>query len=826
MLNKRKKVMEDREVRDGSCTNAGSKRKFVRLFFYLLGIICVGAIAVLAISMRLQGSVEAPSTEDISVTFVLNNGQANVTCTGENGIPSPTMDGYYLSGWYTDVGFTEKIEFKSYEEILENADKFQGGDYKLYAKWEKLKEMKGVRISDTFFIYDGNPHYADISGEPDGAEIRYLNNGHVDAGEYTVGARVSAYGYKDAVIYGKLVIGKARIDESMFCFEDAVYEWDGEEKSIEVTGKLPDGVTVTYYNNGQRDVGVYEITAHFDVGGNYEEISDRNALLTIYGKSYKVTLVEEYGERREITVTQGQNKDDLPKPKDKEGYIGKWSEDLGSISEDTEVYAVYEPMKYCIEYELGGGRIDGDGSTEYTILDEVILPVPVRKHYAFKGWYGNSDFDGDRTERVSIGSVGNKKYYAEWEAIRYEITYEMNGGTNNKANVEEGGESYIYTVEIETLILEKATRKGYTFVCFKDKDGNEIKEIGAENAGNYTLYAEWEINVYGITYVLDGGENDGSNPVSYTVEDETIVLHEPTKPKHVFMGWYENGVGARVERIDSGECRDITLNAKWEEAKFELNADGVITGYDYYFGKSVLIPNAVYGRSVIGIAEGVLLEAESVEIGTGIEEIGEVTFLGCTNLRELKLPDTLKSLPKGILADCVNLEKLSVPYVTDRNPNGKNGDYYPLCELFGRESREGYYGVSVRKSIFENGEFSSANTAEEKYMCYVPNGFAELTVTSGEITPYSLSGLVSLKKITVAGEARIGVMALNGCESLETLIMGDINNVATSALNGCTALKEIYLSDKADESKLTDALKRLSGQNVQVKEYKEDTEIV
>lgn len=817
MLNKRERVMEDRKVRDGNCTNAGSKRKFVRLFFYLSGIVCISAIAILALSMRLQGSADAPSIGDISVTFVLNNGQANITCTGENEIPSPTMEGYYLSGWYTDSGLTERIEFKSYEEILENADRFQSGDYRLYAKWERLKEMKGVRIADTFFIYDGKAHYADISGQPDGAEIRYLDNGHIDAGEYTVSARVSAYGYKDLVIYGKLVIGKARIDESELSFEDAAYAWDGEEKRIEIEGELPDGVAVTYYNNGHRDVGEYEVTAHFDVGGNYEEIADRRAKLTIYGITHKVTLVEEDGERREITVTQGQSSDGLPKPKEKRGYTGRWSiEELGSISGDIEVYAVYEPITYVIEYGINGGSIDGEKKEEYTVLDEVQLPSAHREHYEFKGWYGNSDFDGDKIERISVGSVGNKTYYAKWEAIRYEITYEMRGGTNNKANVVEGGESYVYTVESETLILENATRKGYTFAGFKDKDGNEVKEIGAKNAGSYTLYAEWEITVYGITYVLNGGENAESNPISYTVEDGETVLLDPTKPKHVFMGWYENGVGARVEHINGDLCRDITLCAIWEEARFEINEDGIITGYDYYFGYNVCIPDTVYGVAVSGIAEGVLSEAESVEICAGIEEIGKRTFRGCANLRELKLPETLKSLPDGILADCVNLQRLSVPYVTNRRPDGESGDYYPLCELFGREKRDGCYEVKVRKSVYANGEYDCTDTSEEAYVCYVPNSLSELTVACGEITPYSLSGLASLKRITVEGDARIGVMALNGCAGLETLILGNIDRIATSALTGCTALKEIYISKQADESKLEGALKRLSGQNVQI----------
>ena len=36
-----------------------------------------------------------------------------------------------------------------------------------------------------------------------------------------------------------------------------------------------------------------------------------------------------------------------------------------------------------------------------------------------------------------------------------------------------------------------------------------------------TLYAKWNLETYTIIYEMDGGENDESNPTSFTIESET-----------------------------------------------------------------------------------------------------------------------------------------------------------------------------------------------------------------------------------------------------------------------------------------------------------------
>ena len=76
--------------------------------------------------------------------------------------------------------------------------------------------------------------------------------------------------------------GKLDYDMSNVKFEDKTFTYDGNEHTLEITGTLPEGVSVSYTNNKLTEVGSIEATATF-VGDyeHYNEIPDMTATLTI-----------------------------------------------------------------------------------------------------------------------------------------------------------------------------------------------------------------------------------------------------------------------------------------------------------------------------------------------------------------------------------------------------------------------------------------------------------------------------------------------------------------------------------------------------------------
>lgn len=70
-------------------------------------------------------------------------------------------------------------------------------------------------------------------------------------------------------------------DMSGVTFEDKTFVYDGEIHMIEITGELPEGVTVEYENNVGIESGVYEAIAHFTGDKYHTKIEDMKATLTI-----------------------------------------------------------------------------------------------------------------------------------------------------------------------------------------------------------------------------------------------------------------------------------------------------------------------------------------------------------------------------------------------------------------------------------------------------------------------------------------------------------------------------------------------------------------
>ncbi len=74
---------------------------------------------------------------------------------------------------------------------------------------------------------------------------------------------------------------KKTYDMSDVSFSDETFEYDGNSHSIEIEGSLPDGVSVTYTNDNQTEIGVYEVVASFEGDSSYNSIDDMCAKLII-----------------------------------------------------------------------------------------------------------------------------------------------------------------------------------------------------------------------------------------------------------------------------------------------------------------------------------------------------------------------------------------------------------------------------------------------------------------------------------------------------------------------------------------------------------------
>lgn len=493
-----------------------------------------------------------------SITFVLNNGEENVLWHKGEQVPVPTLDGYKFVCWCADreLKYEAAINFET-SAIYENLY--------LYAKWQKLGEFVDLKFESYEVTYDGLSHCLEVSGAPENATIEYsAPTEYVDAGVYEITATVKAEDYVDASLMATLTINKAKIEGVEFA--DKCVTWDGNAHEICVESPLPDGVSVSYDNNSQTEVGEHEITAHFDVGNNYLPIEDMKATLTIAEKTYNVTFVD-CATTTTKTVGHGKNLTDVPTPSAKDGYAACWNTDnFENVTSDMTVSAVYTPIVYRVTYETFGGKVTGD--TIFTIENGAPLLAATRDFYTFDGWYTDRTFSSKITE-IGKGRVGDVTVYAKWTPVVYHAYFHLDGGSNALGNVNDG-DSYAFTVESDTLVLAKPAKAFFDFEgWYTDQNCTSlIDEITKGTHGNLNIYAKWSPTVYKINYVLNGGENT-IGPSEYVWSDTDIALAAPTREHYDFVGWF-NSSNEKVECIPAGTFGDITLVAKWTAIKYSV----------------------------------------------------------------------------------------------------------------------------------------------------------------------------------------------------------------------------------------------------------------
>ena len=230
---------------------------------------------------------------------------------------------------------------------------------------------------------------------------------------------------------------------------------------------------------------------------------------------------------------------------------------LNTQTGTVKLYPKFSLATYNINYELDGGTNDTTNPTGYTYGTVVTLADASKTGYNFDGWYSDAAF-ATRVTEISATDMGNKTLYAKFTPNNYTITYELDGGSNATTNPT----GYTYGT---VVTFADASKTGYNFDGWYSDAAftTRVTEISATDMGNKTLYAKFTSNSYTITYVLNGGTNDTTNPTGYTY-GIGVTLADASKTGYTFDGWYSDAAfTTRVTSISAAATGNMTLYAKF-----------------------------------------------------------------------------------------------------------------------------------------------------------------------------------------------------------------------------------------------------------------------
>ena len=261
-------------------------------------------------------------------------------------------------------------------------------------------------------------------------------------------------------------------------------------------------------------------------------------------------------------------------PATRTGYtFNKWTsddQDITTIPNGTAgnltLTANWTINQYTLSFDTAGGSTINAITQNYS--SDITAPSnPTKTGYTFANW--------DKTIPSKMPAE-NQTFTASWTANTYSVAFNPNGGTGTMSN-----QSFTYDETAKALTTNTFTRTGYTFSGWNTQangsgtsytDGQSVQNLTSTANATITLYAQWTIQNYTITYDLDGGTVATANPSSYNVESSAITLNNPTKTGYTFAGWTgSNGTTpATTITIAKDSTGNRNYKANWTINKYTL----------------------------------------------------------------------------------------------------------------------------------------------------------------------------------------------------------------------------------------------------------------
>ena len=256
--------------------------------------------------------------------------------------------------------------------------------------------------------------------------------------------------------------------------------------------------------------------------------------------------------------------------------------------------SVHVTEEYTVTFNAYGGFPTPD-EQHVKSGEKAVLPAePTLKGHTFAFWYLGDDEENATAYDFDTPVTGDITLTAKWNINKYTVTFNSYGGTPVPPAQE---------VEYGLTATEPATaptKTGYTFDGWYL--GDEKYDFSDAVEQNITLYANWEKNIYTVTYTdgVDGEEVFADQTYRVPFEDTTPAFKgTKTRAGYVFAGWKPE-VAEKV-------TENATYAAQWKEDKNhngipDENDDKYTVTYTDGVNNEEVFADQVYGDLLSGTA--------------------------------------------------------------------------------------------------------------------------------------------------------------------------------------------------------------------------------
>jgi len=457
----------------------------------------------------------------------------------------PSRPGYSFEGWYTDSGFSDASR-------LEKVPADRASELTLYAKWST------VSYAITYNLDGGSAE--NPTSYTTETETFTLNNPVREGYTFLGWTGTEVESRRDVVVIEKGSTGDRHY----------IAHWTPTEYTIDVTVvngscKQPAPVTVIHGNsitlNFEPNAGYALESAKLD--GTAVHISDNSYTLKNVSSNHSI----------EVIFALDENDDDVP---DIHQATISYAVQNGSYAQGFETTQVFMLQVYKNGIWQDANPSLGEGDFP-TVLNRDLIPAEGYKDTGV--WIngaitaetpvtGNATYTWRFTEiklytvryhaygTYNAGSLG----YVIKNNVPHgtAISLDVNGGSNTGLvnGMEVAGQNFELTANIA---LNDPKREHYVFLGW---------QLTEESERSHVYKAMWQPEEYSITYNMPNSfyEPGKTNPTSYNVESDTIVLNNPRRSGYTFLGWTgSNGDEPDTNvSIPSGSTGDRVYTANWQ----------------------------------------------------------------------------------------------------------------------------------------------------------------------------------------------------------------------------------------------------------------------
>lgn len=288
---------------------------------------------------------------------------------------------------------------------------------------------------------------------------------------------------------------------------------------------------------------------------------------------------------------------------------------LASSNQTVNVYAQWRINTWSVTYNKNTtdtvSNMPSNQTKTYNQTLTLSSNTPTRTGYTFQGW-ATSSSSTTVAYKAGASYTGNAalNLYAVWQINAWTVSYNNNGGTGTIAN-----QTKTYGKALTLSNGSGFSKTGYILKSWNTNSAGTgtTYNLGASYTGNaaLSLYAQWQINAWAVTYnknTTDTVESMPSNQTKTYNQTLTLSSNIPVRIGYNFLGWATSASSTIVAYNPGASYTSnatLTLYAIWQvktyTIHFEKNANfdavtNIPADITKTYGETVIIPSQVPQR--------------------------------------------------------------------------------------------------------------------------------------------------------------------------------------------------------------------------------------